>query len=82
MKLTEAIKIVSDSCYRGVTTFDQDFKDAQKLLIEAGIAIQAIRDGTPRRNFSLLPRETPEDTSQEKTSLSFYKPLISKRKGG
>jgi len=35
MKLTKAIELLSDSANRGVTTFNQDYKDAQRLSIEA-----------------------------------------------
>ena len=35
MTLQKAIEIQSDSVYNGITTFNQDFKDSQKLGIEA-----------------------------------------------
>jgi len=35
MKIDTAIEILSDSANRGITTFNQDYKDAQKLGIEA-----------------------------------------------
>jgi len=43
MRLDEAIEILSASAYGGMTTFDQDFKDAEKLGIEAMKRIQACR---------------------------------------
>lgn len=43
MKLEKAIEIVSLSANAGMTTFNQDYKNAQKLLIEAGKRIEQCR---------------------------------------
>jgi len=58
MKLAKAIEIVADSAWRGVTTFDQDYKDAQKLLIEAGKQVIERRGHDPDFLFEKLPGET------------------------
>lgn len=60
MKLDKAIEILSASANKGVTTFNQDYKDAQKLLIEAGKKLIALRTGTAYTYGDLLPGETKE----------------------
>jgi len=64
LKLTTAIEILADSAYSGITTFDQDFRDAEKLLIEAGKLIKRTRQGDPALDGELLPGETPEDAPE------------------
>lgn len=59
MLLAEAIELVSDSAHKGVTTFSHDYRDAQILLIDAGIAIKAWRRDWNADRFHLLPHETP-----------------------
>ncbi len=60
MKLEKAIEILSDSANRGVTTFNEEFKDAEKLGIEA------LKDKLINRRASgavfpdLLPGESKE----------------------
>lgn len=60
MKLAKAIEILSDSVYRGVTTFNQDYKDAQKLGIEALKRLQRYRPVTAHPILDQLPGETKE----------------------
>ena len=45
MTLEKAIEILANSAYGGSTTFDQDFKDAEKLGIEALGRVQLYRKG-------------------------------------
>ena len=60
MKLDKAIEIQSDSAYGGSTTFNQDFKDSQKLGIEALKRIQRQRKDLMPSERKLLPGETEE----------------------
>lgn len=60
MRLDKAIEIVSDSANRGITTFNQDYKDAQKLLIEAGKSILAYR----RWGRNNLPQPLQGETNE------------------
>ncbi len=60
MDIDKAIEILSYSAYRGVTTFDQDFKDAEKLGTEAMIKLKKIRLSYPLAMVDLLPGETAE----------------------
>jgi len=58
MKLQKAIEILADSAYSGVTTFNQDFKDATKLGIEALKRHKLRRQVGYRDDKLLLPGET------------------------
>ena len=58
MTIGEAIEILSDSAYRGITTFTQDFIDAEKLGIEALRAIRRQRNSGPTYKVRLLPGES------------------------
>lgn len=58
MTLHKAIEILSDSAYRGSTTFNEDFKDAQKLGIEALKKWKILREGKAGTIDPLLPGET------------------------
>ncbi len=60
MKLEKAIQILSDSANSGSTTYDQDFKDAEKLGISALIREKFNRDNPSFVAVGLLPHETPE----------------------
>ena len=58
MKIDKAIEILSASAYRGMTTLDQNFKDACKLGIEALTIIQKERRDLLSYAGELLPGET------------------------
>lgn len=58
MNLGEAIEILSDSANKGITTFNQDFGDAEKLAIEALKFRQRWEDQEGEDDFLLLPGET------------------------
>ena len=58
MNLPKAIEILADSAYMGVTTHDQDFKDACKLGIEALKALNAHRKHGYPDFAAPLPGET------------------------
>jgi len=58
MLLAKAIEILSDSVYGGSTTFNQDFKDAEKLGLEAMKRIQYQRTMAAPINQPLLKGET------------------------
>lgn len=58
MTLEKAIQILSDSAHLGMTTFNQDFKDAQKLGIEALKRCRLARKETSFVGPALLPGET------------------------
>ena len=60
MNLPQAIEILADSAYRGTTTLDQDFKDAEKLGIEAMKRFLQLRAYTSSLFLALLPGETLE----------------------
>ena len=60
MTLDKAIEIQSMSVNGGVTTFNQDFRDSQKLLIEAGKRIIVLRKYPLSVSESLLLGETEE----------------------
>jgi len=53
MTIDKAIEILSYSANRGTTTFNQDYKDAQKLGIEALIRIRY------QRQKPTVPHRTP-----------------------
>lgn len=57
MRLEKAIEIVSLSAYGGSTTFDQDYKDAQKLLIEAAKRLNLVRSYGNKLAQAPLPGE-------------------------
>ena len=56
----KAIEILSDSAYRGVTTHDQDFKDAEMLGIEALKEVICLRSTDRTLVRPLLPGETED----------------------
>ena len=58
MTIDKAIEILSSSAYWGMTTLDQNFKDACKLGIEALIIIQKERRDLLSYAGELLPGET------------------------
>lgn len=58
MKLDEAIEILSDSAHLGMTTFNQDYKDALKLGIEALKRLRQEKDEIPDTLWNPLPGET------------------------
>ena len=60
MTLEEAIKILSDSANAGMTTFDDKYKKAQKLGIEALKRTRDNRIGLAALIKALLPGETKE----------------------
>lgn len=55
--IEKAIEILSNSAFSGSTTFDQDFRDAEKLGIEAMKRISLLRDGLLQLQVLLLPGE-------------------------
>ena len=60
MTIDRAIEILSDSANRGVTTFNQDFKDAERLGIEALKREKECRHLLPPEAWELLPGETKD----------------------
>lgn len=60
MNLDKAIEILSDSANRGITTFNEDYKDAQKLGIEALKRLQAYRRHEIGSGGRRLPGETED----------------------
>lgn len=58
MNLNKAIELLSDSAYGGITTFNQDYKDAQRLGIEAMKRIQHQRTLSTASFLPLLKGET------------------------
>lgn len=65
MNSSKAIEILSDSANKGVTTFNQDYKDALRLGIEALKRIQINRNQTTIEWVTLLPGETEEVSRRE-----------------
>lgn len=61
MKVSKAIEILSESANAGMTTFNQDYKDAQKLGIEALKRVKQCRSAPYGRLEDILPGETPEE---------------------
>lgn len=55
MTIDKAIELLSESANTGVTTFGQDFKDAERLGIEALKRLQAIRARDPLEAVTILP---------------------------
>lgn len=60
MKLEKAIEILSDSANRGITTFNQDYKDAQRLGIEALKRVQAYKKAHASLHYEPMPGETED----------------------
>ena len=60
MTIDKAIEILSDSANRGMTTFNQDYKEAQKLGIEALKVVQSNRIYGYPNKIPKLPGETEE----------------------
>ena len=60
MTIAKAIEILSDSAYRGITTFDKNFRDAERLGIEALKLISDFRLHPLVYPYILLPGETEE----------------------
>jgi len=60
MNIPKAIEILSDSAYGGSTTFNEKFKESQKLLIEAGKEVTFLRSHIGHAVRRLLPGETEE----------------------
>ena len=60
MKIDKAIEILSDLANRGVATFNQDFKDATKLGIEALKEVREARLMDCRLGHTILRGETEE----------------------
>ena len=60
MNIPKAIKILSDSANRGMTTFDQDLKDAQRLGVEALKRLDLCRAKGDLLDLTPLPGETEE----------------------
>ena len=58
MTIDKAIKNLSASAYGGITTLDQDFKNACELGIEALMIIQKERRDLLSYAGALLPGET------------------------
>lgn len=56
--IEEAIKILSDSADRGMTTFNKDYRGAQRLGIEALKRIRATRQPGGYEVIIPLPGET------------------------
>ena len=60
MTLDKAIEILSDSANRGMTTFNQDFRDAENLGIEALKKWKQYRTSDESWWGNLLPGETED----------------------
>lgn len=60
MTIDEAIWLLSESANTGSTTFDERFKEAEKLSIEALKWVKAQRDMDIIGLLKLLPGETEE----------------------
>ena len=60
MKLEKAIEILSDSANAGMTTFNDEYKEAQRLLIEAGLLTLKMRSSFLLILSRLLPGETED----------------------
>lgn len=64
MNPKKAIELLSDSAYRGMTTFNQDFKDAEKLGIEAlKVYLKSQEAGRYPPRYK-LPGETEGDENE------------------
>lgn len=60
MTIDVAIEILSASAYQGMTTFNEKYKEAQKLGIEALKEIKAARSYSVGLIPELLPGETKD----------------------
>lgn len=60
MNLDKAIELLSHSVYGGTTTFNQAFKEATKLGIEALKEVERLRSYKALHVVKLLPGETEE----------------------
>lgn len=60
MKIPEAIEILSRSADAGVTTFNDDFRNAERLGIEALKRVQELRDFNLATAGRILPGETKD----------------------
>lgn len=60
MNLEKAIEKLSDSANRGMTTFDEDYKTAQKLGIEALKVQYRIKCQLSPKFYHPLPGETED----------------------
>lgn len=65
MQLAKAIQILSDSANKGITTFNQDYNDAEKLGIESLKKLREARKFNAPSSAILLPGETPPDASEQ-----------------
>jgi hypothetical protein len=59
-EIDEAIKLLSESADTGMTTFNQKFKDAERLGIEALKRVKETRARLITETIILLPGETEE----------------------
>lgn len=64
MTLEKAIEILSDSANRGITTYNQDYKDACNLGIQALIRIKYLSSQNPSFLLKPLPGETRGDNHE------------------
>jgi hypothetical protein len=60
MTIDEAIQLLSESADTGITTFNERFKEAEKLGIEALKRVKANKDMDIIGALKLLPGETEE----------------------
>lgn len=60
MNIEKAIESLSNSANRGVTTFNDDFRDAERLGIEALKRERERRELDIDTRFGLLPGETKD----------------------
>ena len=60
MTLDKAMEILAESAYHGSTTFNEDYKDAQKLGIEALKRLKEHREDQIDITYRALPGETEE----------------------
>lgn len=58
--LNRAIEVLSESAYAGATTHNQEFKEAEKLGVEALKRVKAYRNRADIRKSFLLPGEKEE----------------------
>lgn len=65
MKPDKAIKILADSAYGGTTTFNQEYKEAQILGLEALVLYRNLRHDYP----NIVPKLLHGETTDEPTAL-------------